>query len=300
MVLADGGVVCIDEFDKMRDQDRVAIHEAMEQQTISVAKAGITTILNSRVSVLAAANPVFGRYDDERSAAENIDFLPTILSRFDLIFIVRDIRDVERDKQIANHVVDIHIKDTSTMDTAEGEIGLETMRKYIAYCRTKRAPRLSTAAAEKLRTHYVSIRSDMRHRSMQASADTATIPITVRQLEAIVRIAESLAKITLSREATVEHVEEAIRLFKVSTISAAVSGLSATGASPEIMKKVRKMETALKTRIAVGRSVSVKKLREDFERQDYSKDIIAQAIKIAVLNGDMKYHTGKKFLRRIR
>jgi peptidoglycan/LPS O-acetylase OafA/YrhL len=109
MVLADGGVVCIDEFDKMREEDRVAIHEAMEQQTISVAKAGITTILNSRCSVLAAANPVFGRYDDTRSAADNIDLLPTILSRFDLIFIVRDLRDEKRDIATARHVVRLHV-----------------------------------------------------------------------------------------------------------------------------------------------------------------------------------------------
>merc|ERR1719361_1036426 len=104
MVLADGGLVCIDEFDKMREQDRVAIHEAMEHQTISIAKAGITTILNSRTSVLAAANPRFGRYDDMKDPVENIDFQTTILSRFDLIFIIRDIRDMKRDIALAKHV----------------------------------------------------------------------------------------------------------------------------------------------------------------------------------------------------
>ena len=109
MVLADGGLVAIDEFDKMRPQDRVAIHEAMEQQTISVAKAGITTVLNSRSSVLAAANPVFGRYDDYKSASENIDLMTTILSRFDLIFLVRDVRDEERDKMICHHVMGVHM-----------------------------------------------------------------------------------------------------------------------------------------------------------------------------------------------
>jgi predicted ATPase with chaperone activity len=98
MVLADTGVVCIDEFDKMRDEDRVAIHEAMEQQTISIAKAGITTVLNSRTSVLAAANPVWGRYDEGRSPGENIDFQTTILSRFDMIFIVKDEHNEQRDK----------------------------------------------------------------------------------------------------------------------------------------------------------------------------------------------------------
>lgn len=98
MVLADGGVVCIDEFDKMDDEDRVAIHEAMEQQTISIAKAGITTVLNSRSSVLAAANPVFGRYDEMRTPGENIDFSTTILSRFDMIFLVKDEHNIERDQ----------------------------------------------------------------------------------------------------------------------------------------------------------------------------------------------------------
>lgn len=109
MVLSDGGVVCIDEFDKMRSQDRVAIHEAMEQQTISIAKAGITATLNSRTSVLAAANPVKGRIDDFKSTQDQIDFQTTILSRFDCIFLVKDVRDVNKDEKLARHIIELHI-----------------------------------------------------------------------------------------------------------------------------------------------------------------------------------------------
>lgn len=109
--MADGGIVCIDEFDKMKAQDRVAIHEAMEQQTISVAKAGITTILNARASVLAAANPIFGSYSDNKQISDQIDLQTTILSRFDCIFIVRDIKDVAHDTKMARHIVGLHSKD---------------------------------------------------------------------------------------------------------------------------------------------------------------------------------------------
>lgn len=135
MVLADGGVVCIDEFDKMRDEDRVAIHEAMEQQTISIAKAGITTILNSRTSVLAAANPVFGRYDDLKTPGENIDFQTTILSRFDMIFIVRDDHERSRDEKIARHVMGVHMGGRGQEEQVEAEIPVEQMKRYISYCR---------------------------------------------------------------------------------------------------------------------------------------------------------------------
>lgn len=136
MVLADGGVVCIDEFDKMRDEDRVAIHEAMEQQTISIAKAGITTILNARTSVLAAANPVFGRYDDLKSPGENIDFQTTILSRFDMIFIVRDEHERGRDEKIARHVMGIHMGGRGVEEEVESEITVEKMKRYISYCKS--------------------------------------------------------------------------------------------------------------------------------------------------------------------
>ena len=144
MVLADGGVVCIDEFDKMREQDRVAIHEAMEQQTISIAKAGITTVLNSRTSVLAAANPTFGRYDAEKNAAEQVDFQSTILSRFDMIFILRDEYDLEKDRTLAAHILKIHVQGTSTVrEPVEGELDVLQLKRYIAYARAKCSPRLN-------------------------------------------------------------------------------------------------------------------------------------------------------------
>lgn len=136
MVLADGGVVCIDEFDKMRDEDRVAIHEAMEQQTISIAKAGITTILNARTSVLAAANPIFGRYDDMKTPGENIDFQTTILSRFDMIFIVKDEHSRHKDETMAKHVIGLHTGGKGVEEMTDSEISVDKMRRYLTYCKT--------------------------------------------------------------------------------------------------------------------------------------------------------------------
>lgn len=290
MVLADGGVVCIDEFDKMRDEDRVAIHEAMEQQTISIAKAGITTILNSRTSVLAAANPIFGRYDDLKTPGENIDFQTTILSRFDMIFIVRDDHDRNRDENIARHVMGVHMGGRGIEEQVEAEIPLEKMKRYISYCRSRCAPRLSPEAAEKLSSHFVSIRKQVHRAEMDANT-RSSIPITVRQLEAIVRITESLAKLSLSPIATEAHVDEAIRLFLASTMDAITQGEGQ--GSKELMEEVSKIEDELKRRLPIGWSTSLATLRREFvDGRGYTEQALNRALVILQRRDTIQIRSG--------
>ncbi len=278
MVLADGGVVCIDEFDKMRDEDRVAIHEAMEQQTISIAKAGITTILNARTSVLAAANPIFGRYDDMKTPGENIDFQTTILSRFDMIYIVKDEHERGKDERIAKHVMGIHMGGRGVEERVESEIPVDKMRRYVSYCRSRCAPRLSDAAAEKLSSHFVAIRRQVHAAELEANS-RSSIPITVRQLEAIVRITESLAKLALSPVATEEHVDEAIRLFLCSTMDAVNQG--SNQGSRELNEEVARVEAELRRRLPIGWSTSLATLRREMvEGKGFSEASLNRALMI--------------------
>lgn len=297
MVLADGGVVCIDEFDKMRPEDRVAIHEAMEQQTISIAKAGITTVLNTRTSVLAAANPVFGRYDDMKSAVDNIDFQSTILSRFDLIFIIRDVRDIERDERVARHVMSLH-SGASANEKVEGEIDLETLRRYVCYARHKCKPRLSDAAARRLQDEYIRIRAKF---GQETAEGAPAIPITVRQLEAIIRISESLAKMTLSNVATEKHVEEAVQLFKESTEDAASKGLMLEGmTSPQVMAEVLKSEKAIKERVGIGMSVPERALVNELKDRGIDEGAVRKAITVMLQRQELELRSQGKYICRKR
>ena len=200
LVLGDKGNVCVDELDKMREEDRSAIHEALEQQTISIAKAGIMATLNSRCSVLAAANPKFGRFDRYKSIAEQIDLPSPILSRFDLIFIIEDKPNAERDHDLAGHILKIH-QDSTIPYVIEPEL----MRKYIAYARKSVQPTLTKEAAEVLQDFYVTMRSG-------AIDEESPVPITARQLEALVRLAEASARIRLSNEVLKEDAQRAIKL----------------------------------------------------------------------------------------
>ncbi|GAB6024446.1 minichromosome maintenance protein 5 [Chamberlinius hualienensis] len=305
MVLADGGVVCIDEFDKMREDDRVAIHEAMEQQTISIAKAGITTTLNSRCSVLAAANSVFGRWDDTKGE-ENIDFMPTILSRFDMIFIVKDEHNESRDMTMAKHVMSVHMSAFQPLQSQnienEGELSLNFLKKYIAFCRSRCGPRLSQNAGEKLKNQYILMRNGVRQIEQETSK-RISIPITVRQLEAVIRISESRAKMELRPSVTDEHVEEALRLFNVSTVAAANTG-SLSGAegfnTKEDHDTINRIEQQIKRRFALGTQVSEFSVVQDFAKQKYPEHAVQKVIYLMIRRGELQYRMQRKMLYRIK
>jgi len=203
LVLADKGIACIDEMDKMRPEDRVAIHEAMEQHTVSVAKGGIVATLNARTAVLAAANPALGRYEPHRTVAENISLPVTILSRFDIIFVLRDVPNKDADGKMSQHILEIHQRGRTPV---EAPVDAELLRKYIGYAKTIQ-PALSGDALNKLRDFYLAMRA-------ASESEGSPVAITARQLESLVRVAEARARAALRKEVTGEDAEAAIALMK--------------------------------------------------------------------------------------
>ncbi|MBO3799833.1 MAG: minichromosome maintenance protein MCM [Candidatus Brockarchaeota archaeon] len=205
VVLADKGIAAIDEFEKMKAEDRVAIHEAMEQQTVSVAKGGIVATLNARTAILAAANPVYGRYDDSLNFSENVDLPPTLLSRFDLYFIIKDRPDKEADAKLSDHILQLHMEAYNYSDEI---IPPDLLRKYLAYCK-RIVPRLTPEATERIKNFFLQLRGS----SQEANAP---IPITPRHLESLIRLSVARARVMLRDEVTVEDAEVAIRLMDYS------------------------------------------------------------------------------------
>ncbi len=205
LVLADKGVAAIDEMDKMRTEDRVAIHEVMEQHTVSIAKGGIVATLNARTSILAAANPTLGRYDPYRTVGENISLPVTILSRFDLIFILRDVPEATKDAQMTEHILNLH---RTGVSPTEAPIEAELFRKYVSYAKNVK-PTLTQEALDGLKEFYL---------LMRAASETEGTPvaITARQLESLVRIAEARARVALRDKVTFEDAERAIDIMKIS------------------------------------------------------------------------------------
>jgi DNA replication licensing factor MCM2 len=219
LVLADKGVCLIDEFDKMNDADRTSIHEAMEQQTISISKAGIVTSLQARCAVLAASNPIGGRYDPSLTFAENVDLSEPILSRFDILCVVRDVVDTVLDEHLAKFVVGSHMRhhpnntpeEAMEIDETESpgmtgveKIPQELLKTYIIYAKEKVHPKLHQMDQDKVARMY----SDLRRESMA----TGSVPITVRHIESMIRIAEAHARMHLRDYVSDDDVNMAIRV----------------------------------------------------------------------------------------
>ena len=211
LVLADKGIACVDEVDKMRSEDRSALHEALEQQQVSIAKAGINATLKSRCSLLGAANPKYGRFDEYEGIAEQIDLEPALISRFDLIFTVTDNPNEEEDSNIAQHILqtnyagEIAASGNDPGDEThdiEPDIEPELLRKYIAYARRECRPTMTDEARKRIEEFYVDLRSQ--------GGDGEAVPVTARKLEALVRLAEASARMRISDKVEVRDADRAI------------------------------------------------------------------------------------------
>jgi len=203
VVLGDQGLVCIDEFDKMRPEDRSALHEVMEQQSASIAKGGIVATLNARTSILAAANPMFGKYDIFKNIYENVNLPIPLLTRFDLVFIVRDIPSQEKDRNIAQHIISQH--GSSGTDTTS-LIDIDILTKYLSYA--KRGEPALTKEAENLIMEFY-----LKMRNISGEDKENMITITPRQLEGLIRLATARARLLLKNQVEGEDADRAIYLF---------------------------------------------------------------------------------------
>ncbi len=252
LVLGSGGEVSIDEFDKISDDDKAAMLEAMESQTISIAKAGIVAKFNTKTSILAAANPKYGRFDMNILPAEQFDIPPTLLSRFDIIFPIKDDIDEERDKSIARHILIQHAAAGAQNagiekfeQVEQPPLTPDTLRKYVAYARKNIKPRLSQEASERIQGFYIELRK-MGQRS-------GTTPITPRQIEGLVRLAEASAKTRLADTVSFKDAEIAIELinYMLRTLAVERGGalnldILTTGFSKEKIDKINLIQSLVK------------------------------------------------------
>jgi replicative DNA helicase Mcm len=205
LVLANRGFAIIDELDKMGKEDRSALHEALEQQSVSISKANIQATLRCETTVLAAANPKFGRFDPYDLVANQINLPPTLINRFDLIFPIKDLPNREKDEKTASFILSLH-KDPKK---AKSDISTELLKKFFIYIRKRMTPKMTDAAIEEIKDYYIS----MRNSGNDGEAGMKSVPITARQLEALIRLSEASAKMKMSKTVTKKDAQKAIELI---------------------------------------------------------------------------------------
>ncbi|MCL5427754.1 MAG: minichromosome maintenance protein MCM [Candidatus Marsarchaeota archaeon] len=273
LVLGSGGIVAIDEFSKIAEDDKSALLEALESQTISVAKAGIVARFTARASVLAAANPKFGRFDTNAYPAEQFDISPALLSRFDLIFPIKDILDEELDKQIARHILVQHeaagaqLAELQEREQVEKPpIEIEILRKYIAYAKKNIKPRLTQEASQKIQDYYVELR--------KLGLKSGAVPMTPRQIEGLVRLAEASAKSRLSSTVSQKDSELAIALFEYMLNTLAVDrggrrdiDALMTGLPREKVTKINSLMSIIRALEKSEESAKMARILEEAEKQ---------------------------------
>lgn len=277
MVLSNKGLICIDELEKMDPGDRSAMHEAMEQQTVTISKANVHATLRAETSVLAAANPKFGRFDPFQSIAQQIDLPPTLINRFDVIFPLRDLPNKEKDELIAIHVLHEHQNLGEEM-----VISKELLRKYVAYAKQRVKPLLTDDAVEEIKKFYV----ELRNTPVSAEGAVRPIPISARQLQALIRMAEASAKMRLSETVDKDDAIRAIDILKYYLMQVGYDYESKTfdidrgtgGMAASQRNKVftvRDTITALESRL--GKMIPIEEIEKELEGK-LSKDEIEEAI----------------------
>jgi replicative DNA helicase Mcm len=284
LVLADQGIACIDEFDKMDPNDRTAIHEAMEQHTVSIAKAGIVATLNARTSILAAANPTLGRYESSLSIQDNIKLPFTILSRFDLVWILVDMPEETKDRELAKFILGLHqMKKTQSQD-ATPPIPQDFLKKYIGYAHRYVIPQLTAEASEVIENFYVDLRKT-------AEGGAAPVPITARQLEALVRLAEARARMALRSKVTREDAQASVRLMEESLRMVALDRI--TG-KIDIDRLVSKMSASQRS----SSDIILKAMRdmEDEGMSTVSEDVLFERVEVMGLSRERAEEVIKKLL----